>query len=294
MTFDAQLSPPSSYVEEIDFRQKGYLYALSPAAAVQVTPALSLGLTLNIWRDLAGTNGWEQTYTSAGSGDIGGPFTDAFGKNIKVDFEGLNMNAGFLWDAMPWLAVGGVYKAAFDATLTRHTSWSYVDDSGFSDSGSSRDVLNMTMPPSYGIGFKVHPTDSFLVALDCYRTDWSKFLLRDSDGNETNPITGQPIADGHLKPTTQLRMGSEYLFIRRNGAIAVRGGVFTDPQPSLGRVDRYYGFALGTGYATNRFSADIAFQQRMGKNVTGDIISVPDNRMDVTEQSAMASVIYYF
>ena len=36
------------------FEQKGYLYAISPALAVQITPAISLGATLNFWDNIVG------------------------------------------------------------------------------------------------------------------------------------------------------------------------------------------------------------------------------------------------
>ena len=47
--------------QDIKFEQDGFLYALSPAMAVQVTPDIYLGATLNLWNALLGDNGWVMT-----------------------------------------------------------------------------------------------------------------------------------------------------------------------------------------------------------------------------------------
>jgi hypothetical protein len=40
-----------------------------------------------------------------------------------------------------------------------------------------------------------------------------KFILTDSKGNKTSPITGQPISESDIGTTHQMRIGGEYLFI---------------------------------------------------------------------------------
>ena len=62
-----QLSPPFESLtrsQDINYSQDGNLGPLGLAYAVEITPRLSFGLTLNIWRDdlLGRQNGWEETY----------------------------------------------------------------------------------------------------------------------------------------------------------------------------------------------------------------------------------------
>jgi hypothetical protein len=82
--------------------------------------------------------------------------------------------------------------------------------------------------------------------------------------------------------------------IRTGGTIALRGGLFSDPEPAAGKVDAYRGFSLGAGYSTKQYSLDASYQYRTGNDVTSDIPAIPDSKMDVTQQTIMASVIIYF
>jgi hypothetical protein len=104
--------------------------------------------------------------------------------------------------------------------------------------------------------------------------------------------------EGRLKDTTQARLGAEYLLIGANNVIAFRTGIFSDPEPQVGGHDRFYGYTLGTGYSTSRFSFDAAYQFREGKDVASDVLSVNgsavESKMDVTQKNLMVSVIVYF
>jgi len=295
LNFDPQLPAPDFYSETINFEQQGYLYALSPAVAVQATPSLSLGLTLNLWKDYFGKNGWTESYTSTGAGELAFiPFTDTWTRTTEVDFEGFNANLGFLWNAFPTVTIGGVYKTGFNARISRHTQTAYADDQGYSTFSDVREQLALQMPASYGFGVQYRPNDALTIAFDAYRTAWSEFVLTDSAGNETNPLTGKDVRFGRPHSTTQMRFGAEYLFIGATNVIAVRGGVFSDPNPATGKADSARGYSAGTGYSNGKISVDLAYQRRMGNDMTGDVVTVADHKMDVTEQTFMLSMIYYF
>ncbi len=275
---------PNPY--DISFEQEGYLYAVSPAVAVQVSPGFSVGATINLWKDYLGSNGWDQTTTFASQA-----LSYHAVERKTVSFEGVNMHLGFLWNATPSFTLGGVIKTPFDADLKETTM--LVSTNAF-ENESAQSNEKMSMPLSYGLGAQYRASDSLILALDVYRTRWSKFVIKDPEGNEINPMTGQPIDQGKLKDTTQLRLGAEYLFIGNNSTIALRGGVFSDPEPATEKVDRYVGLSLGAGYSTKEYSLDAAYQLRKGNNVSGDISGIPDNETDITQKTFMASIIYYF
>jgi long-subunit fatty acid transport protein len=148
---------------------------------------------------------------------------------------------------------------------------------------------------SYGVGLAWRFSDEFTVDLDVYRTDWSKYFLKDNDGNKFSPIDGRPKGESHVKDTTQVRAGGEYLFIFQNKelVVPVRAGLFYDPQPSEGSPADFYGFALGSGIGYKGFIFDMAYQLRWGTNVdTGNMIS--SSKADIYQHSFLASVIYHF
>lgn len=286
--------------DNINFKQEGYLYALSPAMAIQVTPEFYLGATLNFWGDYLGENGWQNTYRSSASGRLAGnAVTETVDWKNELSFRGINAHLGFLWNVYGPFTIGAVLKTPFDAKLRKETTFFQTQDfpavpqhtESFS---ATSEELTMKMPASYGIGFAYRHGDKLTVAFDVYRTDWSGSFIKDPKGKEINPLDGAPLDRGRLKDTTQLRLGAEYLFIGDKRAIPVRAGVFYDPEPAKGRLDDFYGFSLGTGYSTDKISLDAAYQYRFGRHVSGDIPYIKGSSVDMDQHTLILSVIYYF
>ena len=92
------------------------------------------------------------------------------------------------------------------------------------------------MPLSYGFGLAFRASDTLTFDLDVFRTDWSDFTLKDSQGNKFSPIDGRPANKSHVEDTTQIRLGGEYLFIweARKIVVPFRVGAFYDPEPATG------------------------------------------------------------
>ncbi len=203
-----------------------------------------------------------------------------------------------MWPASSSLKVGGIYKTPFNARLKKEEttiSNQRIDAFSYYEENSSditRD-LEMSMPQSYGIGISYRDSDKWTLALDFYITDWSQFVLRDSQDNETNPINGSPISDGRLKDTIQVRAGTEYLFINATNVISLRFGVFYDPEPQTGHIDEYYGFSAGTGIVHGITAIDISYQYRAGNNLTGDFPTIQGTNVDIEQQMVMLSTIIY-
>jgi len=306
----------------------GHLYALAPALAVQVIPGLYVGATLNYWDNNAGRNGWvnRKKFITTTNVNISMEEPGVFSyerheqsvttQHITQDaaFEGINHNIGFLWEMTRTLTLGGVYKTPFDADLEikldesgsnkcTYTQTTTVLSDSVSESGDCsipqpdipRGHYNYTlrMPPAYGIGLSYRHSDTFTIALDVYRTEWSRFVLRDENGNETNPLTDDDIREGRLKDTTQVRMGAEYLFIRGKYVVPLRFGLYYDPEPATGHVDDFYGLSLGTGLSFGNIAFDTSYQFRMGNDATGDLQDIEGSRVDIKQHVWMLSLIIY-
>jgi long-subunit fatty acid transport protein len=286
--------------DNVRFAQDGYLYTASPALAVQITPELSLGVTLNVWDNYLGSNGWESAYASSASGTLAGnPVTIKNNEKSKTAFTGTNAHLGFLWTPFGRFTVGGVYKTPFDGRLKKRSTATQVQDwptipLHIESTASRVEHLTMRMPASYGLGFAYRHSDRWTVSLDVYKTEWSRFSVEDGLGNDVNPFDGKPLSEGRLKDTTQVRIGTEYLIIRGRNVIPLRFGLFYDPEPTKGNPDDYYGFSVGMGFVRGKIAIDAAYQYRSGKNVSGDIAAIEGSKADITQHTGMMSVIYYF
>ncbi|MBF0559960.1 MAG: outer membrane protein transport protein [Nitrospirae bacterium] len=282
-----------------NYNQTGYLYALSPAFAVQVTPELYFGATLNFWGDFLGDNGWKTSLYATGNGTLGGiPFTDTTTWNDKIKFNGFNANLGLMWNVNKF-TIGAVYKIPFTGRLKSETSTREIQsaaDGTYSDSGinAASSYLKMSMPASYGLGVAYRHSDNWIFDCDVYHTTWSSSYIKDSTGAKFNTLTGGPISDGRLKDTTQVRLGGEYIFILpEKTVIPVRVGFFYDPEPATTGTDTYYGFSVGTGYSSSKVSFDVSYQYRFGNNLNGGSNYIPGG-LDVRQHTVMVSAVYYF
>lgn len=293
----------------VSFAQTGYLHAVSPAVAIQVATGLSLGAALNVWNGNLAPNGWESTQRGVILTVITRPSYDLhvaekITESKNVAFQGLNAHAGILWSISGKVTVGAVYKSAFDADLAQDSSLTYDRSTTRTDTGittidptsrvSDHKSLTMRMPASYGVGVAYRHSDELTVAFDIYRTEWSRFTIRTSEGLETNPLDSRPIGEGRLADTTQLRLGAEHLFIGSKHVFPLRVGLFYDPEPARNNPDDYYGCSLGTGYYRGRLALDVSYQFRSGNNVTGDVPWIEGSSVDLRQHTIMTSVVFYF
>ena len=290
-----------SATQNIDYHQQGSLSAFGIAYCLQITPQFSFGLTLNFWENGIYRNRWEQKSTQMGYGTyVGYDFTSEIRSHIQYSFSGFNANLGILWNINSNLTVGAVLKTPFTADLRRESTGSTAilfpsyPAADTRSSSSSVEEQELDMPISYGIGFAYRFSDEFTASIDIYRTEWDDYILTDSNGNRTSPISGEYIGDSDIDPTHQVRMGAEYLFIKSNYVIPLRGGIFYDPAPAEGSPDDFYGLSLGSGIAYGRFLFDIAYQYRFGNNVGTSIMKNLNFSQDASEHTVYSSVIIHF
>jgi len=296
-----QVSGNLSLNQDVDYTQEGSLSALGIAYCVQITPKFSFGLTLNLWKDGLYPNEWEQNTFQSGSGVyVGNPFIFESKSYDTYSFSGFNVNLGILWHVNDKITIGAVVKTPFEADLRHESTFnSSIHYPGVPAADSTTSIASaedetLDMPMSYGIGFAYRFSDKFTASIDMYRTEWDDYILTDSNGNRTSPISGESISDSDIDPTHQVRMGAEYLFIKPNYVIPLRGGIFYDPAPAEGNPDDFYGLSLGSGIAYKQFIFDIAYQYRFGNDVGTSIMKNLNFSQDVDEHTVYSSVIIHF
>jgi len=285
----------------INYKQKGSLSAIGLAYCIQMTSKVSFGFTLNFWKDWLGDNDWEQTTHENGSGTFAGnAFIYDSESHDRYSFSGFNANLGVLWNVGSKLTLGAVLKTPFTADIEHESTFkSYlifpsVPAANAIDSRSFTEDEELDMPISYGIGAAFRFSDQLTFSADIYRTEWQDFILTDSRGRETSPISGLPSAESDIDPTHQVRFGAEYLLIKPGYVIPLRGGLFYDPAPAEGNPDDFFGFSLGSGIAYGRYIFDIAYQYRFGNNAGGGILQNFNFSQHVAEHTLYSSVIIHF
>ena len=291
-------------IQNKKFKQDGYLAALGLAAAIEITPKISFGATLNIWTDqLWWDNEWDEKFNESADGTINGvpvtintKITDEYSK-----FRGINANFGLLFNLNKYLTLGAVIKTPFEASIRHEFSFVQtqefgppVNDTIISQQTIKEDV-DLDMPLSYGLGLSLRLSDAFTIAADVYRTHWSDFILRDSRGNKFSPIDGRPKNESNVDDTTQVRIGGEYLFISQSKDIVVpvRAGFFYDPEPAEGDPEDFFGIAVGSGIGYKQFIFDAAYQFRWGKDIDTENL-IPTSEADIYQHTFLTSVIIHF
>jgi long-subunit fatty acid transport protein len=285
------------------FKQNGGVKAFAPAIAYQVTPRFSVGITFNIWTDnLFWNNEWSEITNIHGHGAIG---PDHFESSTFIyekfsNFEGFNLNFGFLWDITRLITIGGVFKTPFTAHFNHYYCSSAIKyyptlNRIISSTYSYKDKMRLKMPASFGFGIAFRFSDAFTYSFDIYHTQWSKFF-RVIEGyvDEWSDIDNRFRYQSIVHDTTQIRTGLEYLFILENTIIPLRFGLFYDPRPSHKHPHTFWGFSVGSGFMIDNLVVDYAYQFRTGKDVEGGLLGIPKSKADVDQHNFLISIIYHF
>lgn len=286
--------------------QRGSLNSLSPALAIQITPAFFLGLTCNSWNNELLDNGWENLTIQDSEGiDLGYEKVGHSEVYEWYNLSGFNAHLGFLyksdyhylWGGKRKFNIGGVIKTPFDADIQHGKQEIFYEKypenpvlNNYQESMKLND-LTLKMPLSYGLGFSLDFSDSITLALDIYKTHWENYVIMDPNGIERSPINKKYKDAANITSTTQIRLGAEYLIQNSRRIIPLRIGIFYDPEPSAGSPDDIYGISLGTGLCyKDLFSLDFAYQFRFGdkKHMDNEDIS-----SSISQHYIYASIIYY-
>jgi long-subunit fatty acid transport protein len=311
--------PVLEFRQELDFEQRGSVYALSPACGFEVTPRVSLGFAVNLWMDdLFSGRAWESHTRIVGRGSLNLGTSTEFATLLQRDekfsgFFGVNVTVGMLWNVWRGLQIGAVIKTPFGADADRELSTRLVvedlENPGEPPPGISppedvtlKEQVKIDWPWVFGLGVSYRFSDLWTASIDVTRVEWGDFVIIQTDPMtgmtiETSPFTGTPASEADVGSTQTVRAGTERLFILEKNRIVipVRGGFFYDPQPAGGGTDDYFGFGLGSGVTLQRASFDLAYTLRFGNDVAGGLLSgVANARADVVTHQLLFSAICYF
>ncbi len=194
--------------------------------------------------------------------------------------------------------------------------------------------VKMDQPMSIGLGLAFRHSDALSFSFDATWTDWSEWVQKTKvntiTGELIDPETGEPAGvitvnqvdfdtvnnrplggseHAEIDDTYAVRFGSEYLMFREKEVIAFRGGLFYEPRPSMGAATGVnpngsiefdgaptdvWGFSLGSGLTTKRFSLDAAYQFRYIRDMEGGDVGLGGTQIDAIENMFLTSLIVYF
>ncbi len=267
--------------------QEGGLSVLAPAAALDLSERLSLGLAVNFWKhSLTGGSLLKKThFQKTDAVFMGSSFADQ--RLQRTEFEvtdGISLVLGGMARLSKAWTLGIVVTPPVQLDL-RRKEW----NNGVLNSSRNAEL---EFPWVLGLGAAWRPGDAFTASCDVTWTDWSEYRYRDETDVDVNPLdsTGRRLRDAYT-----VRVGCEYLIIRQNYVFPLRFGLGYDPVPGVGRVDDYFTIHAGAGVQIkDRINLDIGYQYRWGNDVNRGYFTPPDSSEDVRQHRIMLSAIYYF
>jgi long-subunit fatty acid transport protein len=227
--------------DDSEYEEKGGVDAISPGIAVQVTPEVSVGASVNIW-----TGHYDEKYT-----DKVTPANSYDEKNVDK-FSGLNFNIGVMGQ-FEKAKIGAVMKTP----LTLKDKYSYAG-TDYTD--------KLKFPMMFGFGVSFMPNENLTLAADYEIRQFSKLKLYDD-------ITGTEEQVENIEDVNQLRVGLEYLVIQDFGVLPLRLGFRTDPWYERGLDnEKVTGlvFTGGLGVIIGNVWIDGAYELGMAKTENND------------------------
>jgi hypothetical protein len=289
------------FIDIEDRRSSGYIKAVTPSFAFQLSPIIGAGVSLNLFSDDWGCK-WQ---TRNKIWEDGRPFgheywiLDIYQNEYRL--KGHNFHFGLMIALTQSLNLGLVYKTAFTADLYySEKSISNGSQQNGTDQKPEKHLL-LKMPQSYGIGISWRPQQNkrlfrnLTLALDLYRTDWQHYFIIHPNGKEENLFSNNPRSECDTRPTYHVHAGGEYLFGWNKFDIPLRMGVFYDPEPTDYKPDDFWGFGMGTGLRIkDKYSLDLAWQFRWGNHVRKARLLNENVYQDIRQHMVYCSLTYYF
>lgn len=265
----------SDNLSEINYSQKGSLYALGVAFNARLTYKLHLGGTINYWGNVFGTNSWSLLCQDRSNDYL-------YAKKDKFELKGWNYVIGLHYKLFENLFLGVVVKTPFTANIEHKLKIDYTsfssDITPISEPKFKKTYVKMDMPLSYGAGLAYKVQRNWYITADIYRTHWDQLKYIDEKGIAFSPLSAKNIDQSHIEPLVWYRAGTEYEieFAQKKflQSLKLRSGLFYDPAPRDNGKDTIYGVSCGVGFILKRFVFDIAYQYRFGDDVMNSNIEV--------------------
>jgi long-subunit fatty acid transport protein len=137
---------------------------------------------------------------------------------------GNSVNIGLLWRPDSKLSFGAVYRKGPEFT----SLWMLTPGPVLPDVSTRFEDFTLKVPDSYGFGISYRPTNALTIGFDLVRIEYSDLLK-----NFQTPLEGAFGVtfpdDYELDDGTEVHLGAEYVFVVQSIPLAIRGGIFRDP-----------------------------------------------------------------
>jgi hypothetical protein len=232
-----------SLAYEDHFSHEGEMAITSVAAAVDVTPSVSLGLTLHL---ISGQDESESTFRSVDTEDffLERSFMDrefffddyettwmaTFGAMLRAPRDNPRLRLGAS------MTTGPTHKVSFTWRAPPDTAFTLVEfDDGRVVSARSRDFdssYKIDLPLSFSLGGSFEAAPGLLLAASMNLTEWSQTEYAGQDGFGLRTDTA---FEDQYDDILRYHLGAEWQLPWV--AVDLRGGYYTDPLPFLGPRD---------------------------------------------------------
>ncbi len=232
--------------------ESGGIYLYSAGAGIDISPNISLGLSLNIYSGKRHLN-YNYNYL-----DQTNNYSDGVSGHTTEDYIGAGVKGGLLARPNRNLSIGLVIESPVDWQIEQ----TFSEDSYYNDDGSittHQDAgtveYNLTRPFVFGGGVAFR-SRTLTVTGDIEYIDWSQLSYNDNPAMEQKNDSLSSLYRGVLN----LRLGAEYQLPRLG--LALRGGIFSLPLANDKAIDNNQltevvdddriGFSMGFGWLMDR------------------------------------------
>jgi long-subunit fatty acid transport protein len=249
------------------YESRGSLDAITTALGINLSPQISLGLSVNLI-----LNGVDQTMLDKAHSSW---------EENHTSFSGLNFNLGTIYHYRDRLNLGFVLRTPFDLTQREKITGAYAISL---PEGKGR----ISMPLTFGLGSSYKATEKLTLALDFESKRYStsdqvkpSWLYHQNLGLADQADTTYSLG---WKDCNQVRLGVEYLWSTGLGVIPLRAGYRNEPMvysdasnhQIVGNV-----FCLGSGLVLDKISFDLAYEATLAKIDGGNSTSLNEFKNNV-------------
>ena len=241
---------------------------LNPAAALKLSPSLSIGAGLMVnYAKMETEQGLASYFPPP---PIRANFFRFTGDGWSVGY-----NLGLLWQPIDQISIGATFRSSAKITFNGHTEFEWLSAHIPDTTLPAEMGLNFPMEAVFGISYR--PTPKWNLEFDADYTDWSSFGTTTIYQGGTAPFGVKQDVPINLdwQASWMFEFGATRYF--DNGWHASAGFVFDENSvpnayytPLAADLDRYF-FSVGAGHKGKRFDFDIAYQFGYGPahTVTG-------------------------
>jgi len=197
--------------------ESGSLYAFSAGGGIDLSPNISVGLSINYY---FGTDNYNWRLTE---GEYPDNLSPLFIDNIEDDYSAVSAKAGILFAANEYVSLGATIETPIQYEIEEQfVQRTYSDGDGYLDAGKI--IYDLWTPFSFGAGIGLNLNYLHLAA-DMNYTDWTQMEYKDNPAMEIDNIFIQEF----YRDVIGFSVGGEFL-IPRIG-LKLRAGFKHDPLP---------------------------------------------------------------